>query len=116
MDSNKETAPTSAVPQEPLLVWNESAARPYMEATLGDFAGGDGVRFTLTHHPSCYRRGPWRLLVEVTEGRGHILWGCFDDADQPMRHYHSLSTATLEAQAIAHVLWNDRYRRSSGKQ
>lgn len=80
----------------------------YQEAVIGDFAAGDGVRFSLTTHPTCYRRGPWRLLVEVAEGPGHILWGCFDDQDQPNRWYHKRENALSEAQAIADVLLKDR--------
>lgn len=94
-----------------LLIWINADTHRGQEAFLKDFHGGDGVRFTLTHHPTCYRRGPWRLLVEVAEGKGHIFWGCFDDADQPMRYYHQESAALSEAQAIADVLAGDRVAR-----
>jgi len=87
----------------------------YQEATIGDFAGGDGVRFTLTEHPTCYRRGSWRLLIEVAEGPGHILWGCFDDQDQPQRNYHKRENALSEAQAIADVLLQDRNQKEALK-
>lgn len=80
----------------------------YEEATLGDFAGGDGVRFTLCFHLTCYRRGPWRLLIEVAPGPGHHKWGCFDEADQPERYYHLEENAHTEARAIAAVLVSDR--------
>lgn len=78
------------------------------EAILGDFEGSDGVRFSISHYPTCYRRGPWRLLVEVCGGINHELWGCFDEQDQPMRWYHSHDVAYSEAQAIADVLAKDR--------
>jgi hypothetical protein len=88
------------------LVWVR--AEHHREAIIGDFAGGDGVRFTLQHMPTCYRRGPWKLLVEVAHGSMHKAWGCFDDADQPMRYYHYENSAIAEAQAIARVLVADR--------
>lgn len=75
------------------------------EAELGNFEDVDGVRFSLLHLPTCYRRGPWRLLIEIDDYHG--AWGCFDDQDQPMRYYHSLERAKAEAQAIAGVLLDD---------
>lgn len=90
------------------LEWHDTPYGP--EATLGDFAGDDGVRFSIMHLPTCYRRGPWRLLVEV-EDRNRT-WGCFDDQDQPMRWYHSLGRLKEEAQAIADVLVTDHDRKS----
>ena len=80
---------------------------PPQEATIGDFAGGDGVRFTLDHRPTCHRRGPWHLLIEVAE-RNHE-WGCFDDQDQPSRWYHSQDAAQEEARLLAAVLLKDRW-------
>ena len=56
----------------PILSWNPVERRE--EAVLGDFARGDGVRFTLERHPTCYRRGEWKLLVEVASGPAHHLW------------------------------------------
>lgn len=88
-----------------ILQWRE--IDNYLEAQLG--TATDGVTFTLTHHPTCYRRGPWRLLVEVCSGRNHQKWGCFDAADQPMRYYHLKGNALSEAEAIAAVLWKDRH-------
>lgn len=88
------------------LRWRRHGA--YEEALLGDFEGGDGVRFSLEHRPTCYRRGSWRLLVEVAPGPHHNDWGCFDAADQPERNYHSESCARREAQSIADVLLRDR--------
>ena len=79
----------------------------HFEAQLG--APEDGVSFCLTRHPTCHRRGPWRLLVEVCGGANHYLWGCFDEADQPMRWYHAKEAALSEADAIATVLWRDRH-------
>lgn len=75
-------------PQDPppwALRWatmNKSGT--WAEAWLG--TQNDGVRFTLSHFPTCHRRGQWRLLVEVM-GAKHTAWGCFDDQDQPMRWY-----------------------------
>ncbi len=80
----------------------------YREATIGDFDGGDGVRFSLEYRSTCYRRGPWRLLVEVARGPNHTKWGCFDEADQPERYYHNEECARREAQSIADVLVADR--------
>ena len=91
------------------LAWEKVSA--HREATIGDFAGGDGIRFTLEHYPTCYRRGQWRLMVEVAEGEGHEKWGCFDDSDQPMRWYHSEAAALGEAHLIATVLCTDRAKR-----
>lgn len=85
------------------------------DAVIGDFEGGDGVRFSLSHQPGCYRRGPWRLLVEVAYGPGHLLWGCFDEQDQPQRYYHSRENALSEAEAIAEVLSADRRSREPVK-
>lgn len=68
------------------------------------------MRFSLERRPTCYRRGPWRLLVEVASGPGHTKWGCFDEADQPMRYYHNEECAKREAQSIADVLTADRNR------
>jgi hypothetical protein len=78
------------------------------EALLGNLS--DGVRFSLCVYPTCYRRGPYRLVVEILEGPHHHAWGCFDAADQPLRWYHHLEHAQHEAQAIAKVLWTDRCR------
>lgn len=84
---------------------------PPQEATVGDFKGGDGVRFTLDHRPTCYRRGPWHLLIEVASGPHLYAWGCFDDQDQPSRWYHDQHTAQEEARRIAAVLVRDRWAR-----
>lgn len=89
-----------------LLHWSTPPGERYQEAVLGQT--GDGVHFTLEHRPTCYRRGPWCLNVSVFEGPGHYKWGCFDDADQPTRFYHSEQAAKHEAAAIARVLHADR--------
>lgn len=81
----------------------------YEEAIVGDFSGGDGVRFSLCFYATCYRRGQWRLLVEVASGPKHELGGCFDEQDQPQRWYHKRENAISEAQAIADVLISGRY-------
>lgn len=91
------------------LTWMDK--RSHQEAILGDFDGGDGVRFTLERYPTCYRRGIWRLFIEVAPGRGHLKWGCFDGEDQPLRWYHVEPNAKAEAQALADVLYKDRTRR-----
>lgn len=96
--------------RESTLTWKQT--RNFFEATVGDYAGGDGVRFSLEHRPTCYRRGVWRLLVEVAQGPNHEKWGCFDDQDQPMRYYHAREAAESEAQAIADVLVRDRGART----
>lgn len=70
----------------PLLVWKQNGLDNYDESQLG--TPDDGVLFTLSYWPTCYRRGPWRLLVTVCGGENHRLWGCFDEADQPERNYH----------------------------
>lgn len=99
---------------DPALLFPELKWQPmdrshrHHEALLGNLA--DGVRFSLCVYPTCYRRGPYRLLVEVLPGPRHHAWGCFDEADQPMRWYHHLEHAKHEAQAIAKVLWADRCR------
>ena len=92
------------------LQWQKTTLG-YEEAILGDFAGGDGVRFILEHLPTCYRCGPHKLLIEVAEGSDHEKWGCFDMADQPMRYYHLKENAKSEAQEIADVLMVDRGKR-----
>lgn len=88
------------------LAWREQSWG--CGAVLGDFDSGDGVRFTLQNMPTCYRRGPWCLQIEVAGGPKHHLWGCFDEADQPTRYYHGRQCAIAEAEAIAEVLWADR--------
>lgn len=89
-----------------ILEWKQISN--YWEAELGDFKS-DGVRFILMYYLICYRRGQWRLLIEICEGENHYKWGCFDAADQPLRYYHGIDCAKHEAQAIADVLWRDRF-------
>lgn len=48
----------------PQLEWSNRG--PYEEAVLGTRA--DGVIFTLVFQPTCYRRGPYKLLIEVCGG------------------------------------------------
>lgn len=88
----------------PVLTWTNH--RSHQEARVG--TDGDFVDFCLSGHVTCYRRGPWRLLVTVCGGENHTKWGCFDDADQPTRYYHSEAIAKAEADAIARVLLADR--------
>lgn len=89
------------------LTWWKSETYSYRSALLGTHS--DGVRFTIEHMPTCYRRGPYRLHIEVLLGEHHHQWGCFDAQDQPTRHYHKLEVALSEAQDIADVLWADRH-------
>ena len=98
--------PTTGMPRPGWLRWQKVGL--HEEALLGDPAAGDGVMFYLEHQPTCYRRGPWRLIVEVAGGPHHHDWGCLDDADQPERNYHSEHAARSEAQALADVLLKDR--------
>lgn len=96
-----------------LLQWKPGDAAHYYEAVIGSEKDGDGARFTLEYVGTCYRRGRWKLLVEVFEGPKHHDWGCFDSADQPMRWYHVLENAIEEAEAVAAVLLADRMERGS---
>jgi hypothetical protein len=91
------------------LVWDKY--EHHEEVVLGNFDGGDGVRFTLQFMMTCYRRGPYKLFIEIANGPGHEKWGCFDDADQPMRYYHFETNAKSEAQALACILVADRCSR-----
>jgi hypothetical protein len=81
----------------------------YHEAQLG--TPDDGVRFTINDHPTCYRRGRYKLLIEVCGGENHHKWGCFDEQDQPARWFHNFSNAVDEAQRIAVVLLTDRNKK-----
>jgi hypothetical protein len=93
-----------------VLTWRPLSAYAY-EAVIGN--PGDCVTFSLMDYPTCYRRGRFRLLVEVCEGPNHTKWGCFDEQDQPVRYYHDLTCALREADMLADVLLTDR--RKSGK-
>lgn len=92
------------------LHWQDRGT--YEEATLPDVdnPGGIGVSFTLAHMPTCHRRGPWCLRIEVARGPAHRRWGCFGAQDQPTRYYHSEERAREEAEAIAAVLLEDRWK------
>lgn len=83
----------------------------WWEAKLGAPSKGDGVTFTVQHWPTCHRRGPYVLTVEVASGQGHELWGCFDSQDQPVRYYHVLDSLLDESDALAAVLWSGRLER-----
>lgn len=89
------------------LVWGETDFGA--EATLGDFASGGWVRFSLRFLATCHRRGQWRLLVEMSGSPA--AWGCFDESDQPMRYYHDRGRAMAEAEAIASMLIREREQR-----
>jgi len=94
--------------RESVLKWTETVYRVW-DAQVG--TPDDGVHFSLCYRPTCYRRGQWRLLIEVCGGPRHLDWGCFDEADQPMRNYHIKDSALQEANAIARVLIKDRMSR-----
>ena len=87
------------------LVWNR-IEHGILCATIGK--PKDNVIFLLSHLPSNYRRGPFKLLIEVCGGENHHKWGCFDDQDQPVRYYHCEENAKSEAQKIADVFLADR--------
>lgn len=89
-----------------ILKWEDMGKSE--QALLG--ALHDGVWFYLTHHPTCYRRGPYKLYVDICYGSNHYKWGCFDEQDQPVRWYHSTDNAKSEAEAIASVLLADRLK------
>lgn len=105
-----DVPPPTITARGPLLVWLR--CKYHDEAVIGDFIGGDGVRFTLEKYPTCYRRGPWKLMIEVAEGPGHEKWGCFDFQDQPVRFFHQESAARSEAEIMAKVLQVDRWTKS----
>jgi len=86
------------------------------DAQLPNPDGTIGVLFSLSHRPINYRRGPYRLLIEVMDGIWHHEWGCFDEQDQPERYYHSKANAQLEAGLIATVLASDFEKLQARKQ
>lgn len=96
--------------RKPRLKW---VADPEGGETVYAFLGvpGDSVMFSITYYGTCYRRGRYRLMIEVTHGPKHHDWGCLDSADQPMRNYHSLWNAVEEAELVAAVLEKDRLQR-----
>ena len=87
-----------------MLNWEEKSLSGiiYWEATLGNFLEGSGVRFSIEHWPTCNRRGPYTLLIEVEDHQK--IWGCFDDQDQPRRYFHQLENLKSEANAIAEAI------------
>ena len=104
-----------AGPSEPrahgrLLTWQQKES--WQEAELKNPDGTAGVVFQLTYHPTCYRRGPYRLRISVSNGPYHLAWGCFDEQDQPLRYYHDPGCALGEAEAIAKVLVVDFHRQA----
>lgn len=95
---------------EPVVMEDGQELRDCWDAFLGDFEGGDGVRFHLSFQPTCYRRGPWKLQINIAHGPHHYEWGCFDGADQPLRYYHNERCVRIEVESLADVLWTDRYK------
>ena len=108
-----------------MLPWKKDMSKilewhPIYSGTLTDNyaqlgVAHDGVRFELTHHPTCYRRGPWKLFIDVCGGENHHKWGCFDSQDQPIRWFHSENCARTEADLIANVLLKDREKYGSSR-
>lgn len=91
------------------LVWRQHPDYPnWRTFEIGNFEAGDGVRFGVEHLPTCYRRGPLKLIIEIAMGPQHHAWGCFDHDDQPMRYYHTEKALALEVAALAFVLLRDR--------
>lgn len=91
----------------PVWSWDPTTGPAYVEGFLGS-GPDDGVRFTIEYRPTCYRRGPFCLHVEVCSGENHERWGCFDEQDQPLRYYHDVMNCLAEARLLAKVLWQDR--------
>ena len=92
------------------LEWKDA---PYgADAVMGDHENRDGVHFTIEFVPTCYRRGQFKLLIEVLDK--DRTWGCFDEQDQPMRYFHSMDRLKGEADAIALVLAKDHERKVNG--
>ncbi len=92
------------------LLWED---KPYgADAVMGGHKNRDGVRFTIEYVPTCYRRGQYKLLIEICGPLEE--WGCFDDQDQPMRYFHSVERLKGEADDIALVLAKDHERKVNG--
>lgn len=114
MNAKQITELADILKREPTLEWKPAnlsvdvADVNTYDAVIGE--PDDGVHFSLQYCPTCYRRGPWRLLVSVNGGPGHHKWGCFDIQDQPMRWYHMRKSLTNEADEIAKVLIIDRVK------
>lgn len=91
------------------LAWVPKArfGSSYREAVLTNPDASVGVRFSIVYQPTCYRRGQYKLLIEIMDGPYQFAWGRFDNQDQPLRYYHSDSHALAEAQMIADVLQID---------
>lgn len=100
-----------SAPSGTLLKW-EKGGKYHEEAKIGQPKEGDGVTFSLEYYPTCYRRGQWKLVIEVAGGPAHRKWGCFDSQDQPIRYYHREESARTEAEAIAAVLLADRAKKA----
>lgn len=102
--------------EEQVLTWEvvsmltTDCVMSWEEATLGTWPD-DGVRFSIAHQPSNYRRGPFKLLIEMCLGSNHYKWGCFDFQDQPIRYFHKLENLKSEAELIARVLLKDRAKK-----
>lgn len=92
----------------PGLKWETDESGMSFDAILGTLQ--DGVRFSYSYRPTCYRRGPHCFLIEVLGGPHHHDWGCFDEADSPSRNYHDKQCGFDEMTRIAEVLWKDRYQ------
>jgi len=90
------------------LKWKEDNPHYFEAILMFNNDPDDFARFGISICPTCYRRGPYRLLIEICGNENHIKWGCFDDQDQPTRYYHDLRNAISECELIARVLLIDR--------
>jgi len=94
-----------------ILVWADGPLDS-ITAKLGDWATGDGVRFTVTHHPTCNVRGQWKLLIEVRGAHTHGWGSTF--LKEPVRWYHNFHCIQQEAASIAYALHRQRYGGDNG--
>lgn len=54
----------STATETSVLHWFQLDAYEW-QAVIGKPSAGDGVTFHMSYYSSCYRRGQWRLLIEV---------------------------------------------------
>lgn len=92
------------VPFRP-LDW-KSPNSSILEATVGDFFSGDGIRFSLTFRQSKHIKGRWRLSIDTFDSGNK--WGGLDYEDHPPRWFHLKSCAKAEAEAIASRFYQRR--------
>lgn len=111
--AGKETA-TPAL-ESASLAWRKVEGGPcaFYEATVGVWPA-DGVRFRLLDQPEYPRRGSWCLTIESCQGAFSGVWSLFDRTEQPMRFFHSLDCAKVEANLIAQALFAYRVQKIPG--